>query len=34
MVMRSNIEDQFRGMVREIERRDALRRAREGDTKR
>jgi hypothetical protein len=26
MVMRSNIEDQFRGMVREIERRDALRR--------
>lgn len=35
LVMRSNIEDQFRGMVREIERRDALRResqrrAREG----
>lgn len=29
MVMRSNIEDQFRGMVREIERRDALRRERE-----
>jgi carbon monoxide dehydrogenase subunit G len=26
MLMRSNIEDQFRGMVREIERRDALRR--------
>jgi len=26
IVMRSNIEDQFRGMVREIERRDALRR--------
>ena len=26
MVMRSNIEEQFRGMVREIERRDALRR--------
>ena len=34
MVMRSNIEDQFRGMVREIERRDALRREREGETKR
>jgi ribosome-associated toxin RatA of RatAB toxin-antitoxin module len=33
MVMRSNIEDQFRGMVREIERRDALRRGREGETK-
>jgi carbon monoxide dehydrogenase subunit G len=29
IVMRSNIEDQFRGMVREIERRDALRRERE-----
>ena len=29
IVMRSNIEDQFRGMVREIERRDGLRRARE-----
>ena len=29
LVMRSNIEDQFRGMVREIERRDALRRERE-----
>jgi carbon monoxide dehydrogenase subunit G len=29
MVMRSSIEDQFRGMVREIERRDALRRGRE-----
>ena len=27
LVMRSIIEDQFRGMVREIERRDALRRA-------
>jgi carbon monoxide dehydrogenase subunit G len=27
LVMRANIEDQFRGMVREIERRDALRRA-------
>ena len=26
LVMRGNIEDQFRGMVREIERRDALRR--------
>jgi hypothetical protein len=26
LVMRMNIEDQFRGMVREIERRDALRR--------
>jgi len=34
MVMRSNIEDQFRGMVREIERRDALRRDRERDGKR
>ena len=33
LVMRSNIEDQFRGMVREIERRDALRRARERETK-
>jgi carbon monoxide dehydrogenase subunit G len=31
MVMRSNIEDQFRGMVREIERRDALRRDKERD---
>jgi len=29
IVMRSNIEDQFRGMVREIERRDALRRGQE-----
>jgi carbon monoxide dehydrogenase subunit G len=29
MLLRSSIEDQFRGMVREIERRDALRRARE-----
>jgi hypothetical protein len=27
MVLRSSIEDQFRGMVLEIERRDALRRA-------
>ena len=27
LVMRATIEDQFRGMVREIERRDALRRA-------
>ena len=34
LVMRSNIEDQFRGMVREIERRDALRREREKETKR
>jgi ribosome-associated toxin RatA of RatAB toxin-antitoxin module len=34
MVMRSNIGDQFRGMVREIGRRDALRREREGETKR
>lgn len=33
IVMRSNIEDQFRGMVREIERREALRRAREGAPK-
>ena len=30
LVMRSNIEDQFRGMVREIDRRESLRRAREG----
>ena len=29
LVMRSNIEDQFRGMVHEIERREALRRERE-----
>jgi carbon monoxide dehydrogenase subunit G len=29
LLMRSAIEDQFRGMVREIERRDALRRAHE-----
>ncbi|MBC7803292.1 MAG: hypothetical protein H7Y16_05380 [Candidatus Parcubacteria bacterium] len=29
MVMRSNIEDQVLGMVREIERRDSLRRERE-----
>ena len=34
IVMRSNIEDQFRGMVREIERRDALRREREKETRR
>jgi len=34
LVMRSNIEDQFRGMVREIERRDALRREREKETRR
>lgn len=34
IVMRANIEDQFRGMVREIERRDALRRGSEKDTKR
>jgi ribosome-associated toxin RatA of RatAB toxin-antitoxin module len=33
LVMRSNIADQFHGMVREIERRDALRRAREKATK-
>ena len=38
LVLRGNIEDQFRGMVREIERRDALRRAapppgREGATR-
>jgi hypothetical protein len=30
MLMRSSIEDQFRGMVREIERREALRRERAG----
>jgi len=30
LVMRSNIEDQFNGMVREILRREALRRGREG----
>lgn len=29
LLMRSSIEDQFRGMVREIQRRDALRRDRE-----
>ena len=29
MLMRANVEDQFRGMVREIERRDALRREKE-----
>ena len=34
LVMRSNIEEQFRGMVREIERRDALRREREREAKR
>ena len=34
LVMRSNITEQFRGMVREIERRDALRREREGETRR
>ena len=33
LVMRSNIEDQFRGMVQEIDRRQALRRAREGEKK-
>ena len=33
LVMRSNIADQFRGMVREIERRDALRRERDGAPK-
>ncbi len=33
LVMRSNVTDQFRGMVREIERRDALRREREGAAK-
>lgn len=32
-VMRANIEDQFTGMVREIERREALRRARDKETK-
>ena len=34
LVMRSNIEHQFRGMVREIERRDALRRERDREAKR
>jgi carbon monoxide dehydrogenase subunit G len=34
MLMRSNIEDQFRGMVREIERREALRREREREPRR
>jgi ribosome-associated toxin RatA of RatAB toxin-antitoxin module len=34
IVMRSNIGDQFRGMVREIKRREALRRGQEGETKR
>ena len=33
LVMRSNISEQFHGMVREIERRDALRRGREGPAK-
>ncbi len=33
LVMRSNIEDQFRGMVQEIDRRQALRRAREAEKK-
>jgi ribosome-associated toxin RatA of RatAB toxin-antitoxin module len=33
IVMRGNIEEQFRGMVREIERREALRREREGPGK-
>jgi len=33
IVMRSNIEDQFRGMVQEIDRRVALGRGREGDRK-
>jgi len=33
LVMRSNIEHQFRGMVREIDRRQSLRRAREGPGK-
>jgi ribosome-associated toxin RatA of RatAB toxin-antitoxin module len=32
-LMRASIEDQFRGMVREIERRDALRRARDTGAK-
>jgi ribosome-associated toxin RatA of RatAB toxin-antitoxin module len=32
-LMRASIEDQFRGMVREIERRDAVRRAREAGAK-
>lgn len=34
LVMRANIADQFRGMVREIERRAALRRERESATQR
>jgi carbon monoxide dehydrogenase subunit G len=33
LVMRSNVTDQFRGMVLEIERREALRREREGAAK-
>ena len=31
LLMRANVEDQFRGMVREIERRDALRRERQAE---
>ena len=34
MLMRSNVEDQFRGMVREIDRREALRRERERELSR
>ena len=34
MLMRSNIENQFRGMVREIDRREALRREREREASR
>jgi carbon monoxide dehydrogenase subunit G len=34
LLMRSAIEDQFRGMVREIERREALRHARDEETQR
>jgi carbon monoxide dehydrogenase subunit G len=34
LLMRGTIEDQFRGMVREIERRDAVRREREREAKR
>lgn len=34
LLMRSNIEDQFRGMVREIDRRDALRRERQREQSR
>jgi len=32
-VLRANVEDQFIGMVREIERREALRRQRDGEAK-